>query len=504
MNERFNKIEFIKSSPNLLGPNEPPSSIVPAISEYDSNMLELGAVQAVTAMQKGFFTAETYAKALLAQAERWSLLNVFCTMDNENLLTASRALDNARNQGKALGLLHGLPIPVKDSVNTSSFPTSNGTMSLKNFRPAVDAGIIKLIKDEGAIIMGKTNLHEISFGWTSNNENFGPVRNPYDMECSTGGSSGGSAAAVSSKIAPLAVAEDTWGSIRLPASFCGLVGFRPSRGRYPDDGVMPLTKSFDQVGSLARFVEDVILFDQVAASDYRVVKPLPLNQIVIAIPVAFWEGLDPEVERVSFNAITRLRDAGASIIDVSFPIKDIEKSSDIVGTIVSYELKGCISAFLKQQKTGVSFDNLYANLGANTKNLVDSMVLSPNTPSREAYENAIVRKTALTSALTSYMRNQGVHALAYPAAMVRAPKIGEEDEVMIEEGRKISAFDAFGRNVALGSCAGMTSLVLSAGLARNGMPIGIEFANLKGHDRELLALGLSLEKALGSAPLPEF
>ncbi|WP_269764849.1 amidase family protein, partial [Burkholderia ubonensis] len=232
------------------------------------------------------FTAERYATALLEQADRWRDLNAFRTLDRNAVLQAARAADERRSRGGALGRLHGLPIPVKDSVNTRALPTSNGTLSLSGFRPSADAGVIGLLDDEGAIVMGKTNLHELSFGWTSNNETFGAVRNPYDLARSPGGSSGGSAAAVSAGMAPLAVAEDTWGSIRLPASFCGLAGFRPSRGRYPDDGIMPLSRNFDQVGPLARSVDDLVLFDQIAARDARPVVPRAANAIRIALPAA--------------------------------------------------------------------------------------------------------------------------------------------------------------------------------------------------------------------------
>ena len=165
--------------------------------------------------------------------------------------------------GAPLGTLHGLPIPVKDSVNTKALPTSNGTRALKDFRPKEDAAILKPLFAQGAILMGKTNIHELSYGHTTNNLAFGPTRNPYDTSRVPGGSSGGSAAAVAAHMAPLAVAEDTFGSIRVPASFCGIAGLRPSVGRYPGAGVMPITPRWDTGGPLARTVADLILFDSV-------------------------------------------------------------------------------------------------------------------------------------------------------------------------------------------------------------------------------------------------
>ena len=227
-----------------------------------NSMTELTATAAVEAMRDGDMRAENYAEALLDRAQSLANLNAFRTLDREMVLEAARSADKARAAGGALGMLHGLPIPVKDSVNTKGLPTSNGTRALEEFKAKDDAAVLKPLLAQGTILMGKTNLHELSYGWTSNNASFGPVRNPYDQQHVPGGSSGGSAAAVAGRIAPLAIAEDTLGSIRVPASMCGLAGLRPSFGRYPDDGIMPLTvNKFDQVGPLARSVADLLMFD---------------------------------------------------------------------------------------------------------------------------------------------------------------------------------------------------------------------------------------------------
>ncbi len=187
-------------------------------AQTQKSLSDLTAVAAVTAMRRGEIKAEDYARALLDRAQALETLNAFRTLDRDMVLEAARAADQARASGAALGLLHGLPIPVKDSVNTKALPTSNGTRALRDFRAKDDAAVLKPLFAQGAILMGKTNIHELSYGWTSNNGVFGPVRNPYDTSRVPGGSSGGSAAAVASRIAPLAIAEDTLGSIRVPAT----------------------------------------------------------------------------------------------------------------------------------------------------------------------------------------------------------------------------------------------------------------------------------------------
>ena len=198
----------------------------------EQDMLRLSACDAVAAMSTGRFTALAYAEALLSRCAERSDLNAFITLEPEAVRVAARAADSRRTAGETLGLLHGLPIPVKDSINTADLPTTAGTAALREFRPLADATVVARLRDAGAIVLGKTNLDELSFGWTSSNMAYGPVRNPWDVSRIPGGSSGGTAAAVAAGMAPLGVAEDTQGSVRVPAALFGIVGFCPTTGRY--------------------------------------------------------------------------------------------------------------------------------------------------------------------------------------------------------------------------------------------------------------------------------
>jgi mandelamide amidase len=328
------------------------------------SLAELGAVAAVEAMRDGDIKAEDYPGTLLDRAQQVANLNAFISLNRDMVLEAARAADKARASGVPLGLLHGLPIPVKDSVDTRALPTSDGTRALRNFTPKDDAAVLKPLFAQGAILMGKTNLHELSFGWTSNNAVFGPVRNPYHRDRIPGGSSGGSAAAVAARIAPLAIAEDTWGSIRVPATMCGLAGLRPSYGRYPDDGIMPLTTDkFDQVGPLARSVADLALFDAVLTGEPRQVTATPLAGVRLGVPEDFFAGLDPEVERVSNEALQRLKAAGATLVRAELP-EPARDATSIAVTIVGFEAAPSITSFLEQQVPGISFDQMFQQASA--------------------------------------------------------------------------------------------------------------------------------------------
>jgi indoleacetamide hydrolase len=264
------------------------TSANPGTDADSAVLLQLSAGEAVARMSRGEITAERYARVLLARCESLRALNAFITLEPSRVLEAARACDIRRHSGGSVGPLFGLPVPVKDSVNTRDYPTSAGTPALRNFQPAADAPVVAALRAAGAIVLGKTNLHELSYGWTSNNLAFGAVHNPYDPTRIPGGSSGGTAAAVATHMAPLGIAEDTEGSIRVPAAMCGIAGFRPSTGRYSTKGCVPITPLFDQVGPHARSVSDLALFDSVAADDWRPLTPAPLKGLRFGIVRDYW------------------------------------------------------------------------------------------------------------------------------------------------------------------------------------------------------------------------
>ena len=247
------------------------------------SLSSMSAAVAVEALRRGDITAEHYAQALLRRCETGAGLNAFITLRTEQVLEAARERDRERRSGKTPGPLHGLPIPVKDSINTCDLPTTAGTPALRHFQPRQDAPVVGALRAAGALVLGKTNLHELSFGYTSNNHAFGAVGNPYDQQRSPGGSSGGTGAAIAYRMAPLGIAEDTEGSIRVPAALCGIAGFRPSTGRYSTAGCIPITPLFDQIGPHARTVADLLLFDSVLTGGVSSVTTPSLRRIRLGV-----------------------------------------------------------------------------------------------------------------------------------------------------------------------------------------------------------------------------
>jgi Asp-tRNA(Asn)/Glu-tRNA(Gln) amidotransferase A subunit family amidase len=464
----------------------------------EASLLSLDATAALRALREGDVTAERYAQALLGEAQRLAHLNAFRTLDPARVLEAARNADQKRASGAPLGALHGLPIPVKDSVNTRDLPTSQGTRSLAKFQPRADASVLTPLYAAGAILMGKTNLHEISRGWTSNNGAFGAVLNPHDPTRSPGGSSGGSAVAVAARMAPLAVAEDTLGSIRVPASMCGVAGLRPTFGRYPGDGIMSLTDAkFDQVGPLARSVADLALFDAVITGEHAPLATKLLANARIAFSAEdVLTHADPEVERVVLDVIARLRAAGATIITEPWP-RALNDALAIATTLIAYENIPSIAGFLRKYATGVSFDELIASSSPN----VQYLYKTSTPPSRIDYDTALAMRATLKKSLAGFFAAHALDALIFPPILSAALPLGDPIDVTIR-GKAVSIRLVMGRNTAFGSCGSLASLILPAGMTTAKLPVGIELAGLPGSDRAILALGAAIERVLDPQPPP--
>ncbi len=469
-----------------------------------SAVLELSAVEAVEAMQNGSLTSERYASALLEQCERGKALNAFTSLDHEQVLTAARAADQKRKAGAKLGPLHGLPIPVKDSINTSDWRTTAGTPALREFRPKEDAAIVKALREAGAIVLGKTNLHELSLGWTSNNLAFGAVHNPYALERIPGGSSGGTAAAVAARMAPLGLAEDTEGSIRVPAALCGIAGFRPTTGRYPSSGTAPISALFDQVGPHARTVGDLGLFDAAVTGDSNLPRPMMLDGVKLGVGRKYWfAGLDSEVERVTNAALRKLEDAGVELVEA-----EVEYLEELIRRttlpVQEHDILRTLPKYLADSGAGVTLDQVVAQASPDVKAFFKQIQRGGSDfVTDEVYQAACdTHLPNLKKNYREYFARTGVDAIVFPTTMMPATTIGQEGDLTIG-GKKVSFFTAISRNIAPGSTAGLPGLVLPAGLTNEGLPVSLEFDGPAGTDRILLALGLSLERLLGRLPAPK-
>ncbi|WP_373181832.1 Asp-tRNA(Asn)/Glu-tRNA(Gln) amidotransferase subunit GatA [Halomonas campaniensis] len=296
---------------------------------HDKTLSELAA-----ALTAGEFTSRELTEHLLARIERLDGdLNSLITVTTEQALAAADAADACRARGEG-GPLTGLPLAIKDLLCTDGVRTTAGSRMLANFVAPYDATVVEKLKAAGTVSLGKTNLDEFAMGSSNENSAFGAVKNPWDAAAVPGGSSGGSAAAVAAGLVPAAMGTDTGGSIRQPAAFCGITGLKPTYGRVSRYGIIAYASSLDQAGPMARTAEDcALLLNAIAGHDprdstsvargvpdYTEELAAPLTGLKIGLPREYFgDGLDPEVEAATREAIRVFETLGASVREVSLP-----------------------------------------------------------------------------------------------------------------------------------------------------------------------------------------
>lgn len=283
------------------------------------------------ALQQREFSAEELAHFYLeAIAKRNDELNAYLEVFSEDALKQAKTIDEKIAAGQSLGPLAGIPIAVKDNLLIKDCRATAASKILENHEAAYDATVVAKLRTAGAIFLGRTNMDEFAMGSSTENSAFGPVRNPHDLSRVPGGSSGGSAAAVSAGMCAAALGSDTGGSIRQPASFCGVVGLKPTYGSVSRSGLIAMASSLDQIGPLAQCVGDArIVFDAIRGQDpldsttadaeIRNLK-LEIRNCVVGVPKEYFAaGLDSEVERVIRAAIQKCADLGAEVREISLP-----------------------------------------------------------------------------------------------------------------------------------------------------------------------------------------
>ena len=245
------------------------------------DILNMSALELSKNIQSGDISVREAVDAYLGVIEEEDKdINAFITIDKEALYKRVEEVQEGIDSGKLAGKLVGVPIAVKDNICTKGIRTTCGSRMLDNFVPTYDAFVIEKIKEAGLVIIGKTNMDEFAFGCTTEHSAFGATKNPVNIECVPGGSSGGSAAAVAAGMVPLALGSDTGGSIRQPASHCGVVGFKPSYGSVSRYGLVAFASSLDQIGPMGRNVEDVAaLFEIIQGHDVKDSTSVSLDEM---------------------------------------------------------------------------------------------------------------------------------------------------------------------------------------------------------------------------------
>jgi aspartyl-tRNA(Asn)/glutamyl-tRNA(Gln) amidotransferase subunit A len=438
---------------------------------------EIGAALRGKKISVGELTEETLRRVAGANPR----LNAFLTVTETAARARAALLDDELARGLDRGPLHGIPIAHKDNIFTRGVRTTSGSRIFENFVPDRDAEIVNRLNDAGANMIGKTGMHEFAYGITSNNPHFGAIRNPWDPECIPGGSSGGSAAAVAAGLIPLATGTDTGGSIRIPASFCGVVGLKPTYERVSRKGVMPLGLTLDHAGLLAGSVRDVAAgFSHVAkhSSGYVPAAHADLRGMRIGVPENFFvERIAPDV-MLSFRAAVQTAAAlGAHVTEIKLP--DVE-ALNAVGRITQLSE---VSALLAR------YVDRCSEIGRDVLVLVEQGRLIPAID----YLNAQRVRTVLARDFSKIWKH--LDCLMTPATAITAPGIGETtvafgsvtEDVRIAATRLARPFNVLG----------WPALALPCGFSDAGLPIGLQLVAPPQQEDSLLQVGAALEDAFG-------
>lgn len=486
-------------------PAVPPSEALEGSADWSAD-------ETIAAIRERRITASAYIAGVLRRAKKAEPLNAFITLLSDEALDAAKKLDADIASGRPLGPLAGLAIVAKDNINMQGLPTSGGTPALRTSRPSFTAPSLRKLITAGAIVVGKTNLHELAFGITSTNlASFaGPVHNPYSLNMIPGGSSGGTAVAISAGVVTCGLGTDTGGSTRIPAALTGTAGMRPSVGnggkerRYNDtDAVVPINLTRDTVGAMGRTVSDIALLDSVISGRPRV-RAASLRGLRLGVPPVMWSGLENTLKPVVMKAREKLLAEGVVLVDADLP--DFRKVNDLVSAPISlHEPLTAIPSYLKASSPKTTLEDLVRGIASpDVKGVFDAIMKGGF---GELYKEVMeVHRPALQRLYKNHFEEHRIDALLFPTTILPAipiDKVNGSGNVSINGGPPMSTFDTFTLNTLPGSNAGLPGLSIPVGLTKNGLPVGLELDGPVGSDDRLLALGLAMERLFGRMPPPK-
>ncbi len=417
-------------------------------------------------------------------------LNAYLALISENALKDAAAAESVlcaksrRKSSRDLGPLHGIPISLKDNLYTAGLRTTAGSGFLRDFLPLQDAAVVASLKNSGAILLGKTNLHEFAYGVTSNNPHFGPVRNPWDLNRIPGGSSGGSAAALAAGLCYGSIGTDTGGSIRIPASLCGVVGLKPGLGCVSVEGAIPLSTTLDFVGPMARTVADVaLLFDAIASREKAKRRPHAAGgqHLRLGVPKHFFlDVVSPDIQQAFESSLVTLKKLGAKLKEVSLPYL---KETEHAGNQIAWA-----EATHYHQQAGW-YPAHSAGYGEDVRSRLE---MGEKVSALEYLRALDLREKFIAGFHLALLENE-VDALVTPTTPIAAPLIGEETISIAGKDHPTRALLLrLNRPANLG---GLPAISVPCGLTPSGLPAGLQFLAALNAESLLLDIASRFEQS---------
>ena len=474
-------------------------------------MYKLSALEIHKRFIQGELSARSIAEYFLQRTALGDVYtDAFLTTFPEEMLIQADLLDRKRKEGKFLGAMAAVPVAIKDNIHINGEITTCGSKFLYNYKAVFNATVTRHLKEADALFIGKTNLDEFAMGSSTENSAFKKTKNPWDLTCSPGGSSGGSAAAVSASYAPLSLGSDTGGSIRQPAAFTGIVGFKPTYGRVSRYGLVAFASSLDQIGPFSKTVVDTAYIMETIGKpcnqdstnlnteppNYLNQIKVPLKESKIGVPWHFLEQLSPEARSNFEESIAVLKDLGATIVDVNLDL--LKYSIATYYILATAEASTNLARYdgirygLRSSKA-VTLDEVYEfskqeGFGPEVKNriLLGTYVLS------SGYKDAYYKKAQQIRTLIIHQMKEAFSScdlIAMPCTTAPAFTLGS-----IQDPMQMYLQDLYtiGANLA-----GLPAISIPSGYSKNGMPLGLQLIGPQLYDDAVLQMAYNFESVTG-------
>jgi Asp-tRNA(Asn)/Glu-tRNA(Gln) amidotransferase A subunit family amidase len=484
----------------------PPRAPAATFDVFEKSIVELLAAQRIGTVTSHDLV-EKYLARIRAYDQDGPRLNAMITL-NPHALEQADALDAERKAGRVRGPLHGIPIVVKDNYAADGMPMTAGSLALAGFQPGRDAFMVRKLKDAGAVIIGKTNLHELAYGITSISSAGGQTRNPYDPTRNPGGSSGGTGAAVAASFAAAGLGTDTCGSIRNPASENSLWGLRGTAGLSSRDGIVPLSHTQDIGGPLARTVGDLILmldytvgFDAADAITRESQGHIPrsyngsvgdagLGDVTIGVltPLFGTAPEDDEVARIVRDAVEDIRSLGAGVVEVPFAaLDDLLRDTSVINAEFKFDLQDFLATF---PSAPVHTLGDIISSGKYHQAVEGVLKRANEVAARdsESYRASLARREQARQMMLEVMNERHISAFVYPTLRRKPALIGQPQG---------------GSNCQLSATTGLPALSMPAGFTSDGLPVGMDLLGGPWSEPTLLKVAFAYERLVGPRKPPK-
>lgn len=471
-----------------------------------SSLHDLLAHEVVEGIKEGLFTAEEYVSSVIKTIEDVeSKLNSFITLDTERALSSAKLIDRKIKENEDIGYLGGVAVGIKDNISTKDIRTTCASKILEDYVPSYDATVIRNLKQNGAIILGKLNLDEFGMGSTTEYSRYHPTHNPWNLDYVPGGSSGGCGAAVAAGECTVSLGSDTGGSIRCPASFCSVVGLKPTYGRVSRYGLISYANSLEQIGPICRSVKDIVLImniisgkdnsDNTSMSSSPITINNKLDKFDIAIVKELINGGDHEVTGTIYSTSDKFKEIGCTCDEIS--IKNLHYALPSYYTLASAEASSNLARYdnirygfdlpIEEYKWDTYFSNVRKNFGEEVKRriLIGSYVLSSGYYSKY-YLKARSLRSLLKLELLKLFKKYDL--LIGPTMPILPFKFGEK----IEDPIKMYLVDI---NTVIANLAGIPAISLPVGFS-NGLPIGLQMMAAPFEEQKLIDVSHALENTI--------